>query len=391
MDYISVRQAAEKWDVSVRQVQALLKDNRIEGATRFDNHAWMIPADTQKPGDLRHQKKTNDFVADLDYVIRGSLAPWPSHNPEEILSTISEPRLRLQYEGEFAYLRGDYERTIGCFHELGDDDAAKLRACPLTIATAISIGDYPLFAEIETYLKSTIQRDISPAVTAFAELGLNTAYVSAIAPSMVVDWLKDGDFGALNPLAKPDAAYKRTKYFQSVFKFESMLAVAQTTLAFCVLPDEVSFSAIYLRIICAIAYAGLGRQDEAKPYLQEALRIALPHGFITPFAESMTAFGNLLEQCLDKEYAKYLSIAVNQWQHVFSNWMTFHNRFTKENITSILSLREYHIAQLAAQGAPYVQIAEQFHISVGRLKTIMHEIYGKLFVKNRKELSQFIL
>jgi len=90
---------------------------------------------------------------------------------------VSEKRLRLQYEGEFAYLRGDFARVIECFRELGDDDAAKLRACPLTIAAAISFKDYPLYKEIETYLKGVVQANSCGDVTAVAELALNTAYV----------------------------------------------------------------------------------------------------------------------------------------------------------------------------------------------------------------------
>jgi len=393
MDYISVRQAADKWGVSVRQVQAFLKNDRIKGAERFDNHAWMIPADAQKPGDPRRERKTprNDLSADLDYVVSATVAPWPSHNPDAILDTVSEKRLRLQYEGELAYLRGDFERVIRCFREIGDDDAAKLRACALTMAAAISTGDYPLFIEIETYRKGLVQAKISDNITAGAELALSTAYVSALAPNMVPEWLKNGDFSAFPFQAKPDVAYKRAKYFQSLGKFDAMLNVAQTALEFCESKDVIIYAGIYLRATCAMACSGLDRVDDAKRYLLDAMRIALPHGFITPFAEAATAFGGLLELCLEQEYPEYYDTIIDQWKRTFANWMTFHNQFTKDNITSILSLREYQIASLAVGGASYKKIADHFHISVGRLKTIMHEIYGKLFVSNRKELSQYIL
>jgi len=52
MDYITVRQAVEKWGVSERWVHKLLEDGRIEGAVRF-GRAWMIPKDAQKPADAR--------------------------------------------------------------------------------------------------------------------------------------------------------------------------------------------------------------------------------------------------------------------------------------------------------------------------------------------------
>jgi len=52
MDYMSVREAADKWGVSVRWVQKLCEINRIEGVLRF-GRAWMIPKDAKKPIDTR--------------------------------------------------------------------------------------------------------------------------------------------------------------------------------------------------------------------------------------------------------------------------------------------------------------------------------------------------
>ena len=46
--YISVREAAERWEVTVRQVQKLCAEGRIQGVVQFAN-SWAIPDDTQKP------------------------------------------------------------------------------------------------------------------------------------------------------------------------------------------------------------------------------------------------------------------------------------------------------------------------------------------------------
>jgi len=130
---------------------------------------------------------------------------------------------------------------------------------------------------------------------------------------------------------------------------------------------------------------------EAKRWLSDAISIGMPHGFITPFAESATWFGGLLEQLLLQEYPDYFEIVISQWKSTCKNWLVFHNRFAKDNCTLILSLREYQIAIMAARGASNSVIAGHFHISEGRLKAIMHEIYGKLFIKSRKELAKYVL
>lgn len=46
--YITAQEAADKWGVTVRQVQMLCKENRIEGATRM-SRIWIIPENAEKP------------------------------------------------------------------------------------------------------------------------------------------------------------------------------------------------------------------------------------------------------------------------------------------------------------------------------------------------------
>lgn len=52
MDYISVKEAAEKWGISERRIQILCSGNRIDGVMRF-GRALMIPKGAEKPADAR--------------------------------------------------------------------------------------------------------------------------------------------------------------------------------------------------------------------------------------------------------------------------------------------------------------------------------------------------
>lgn len=52
MDFMTAKQAAEKWGLSLRWVQQLLQWGRIEGATRFGRD-YMIPITAKKPEDNR--------------------------------------------------------------------------------------------------------------------------------------------------------------------------------------------------------------------------------------------------------------------------------------------------------------------------------------------------
>ena len=52
MDYISVKEAAEKFELSARRVQKLCETNRIEGCNMVSG-VWLIPSDATKPVDER--------------------------------------------------------------------------------------------------------------------------------------------------------------------------------------------------------------------------------------------------------------------------------------------------------------------------------------------------
>lgn len=52
MDFMSARDAADKWGISQRRVAVLCSENRIDGATMVGN-MWIIPSDAEKPTDAR--------------------------------------------------------------------------------------------------------------------------------------------------------------------------------------------------------------------------------------------------------------------------------------------------------------------------------------------------
>ncbi len=393
MLYLTVKETAEKWGLGTRIVTLYCAEDKIEGAVKRGN-LWLIPEHARRPADKRRRGQSvpgTPLSEDLARLLTATAGGMPCDNPDAILDTVSEERMRLQYEAEIAYLRGDFQAVIDCFQRTRGDEAARLRACPITIAAAISLGDYAKYTEIDTYLKKCAEVYKGSGAAAFAEQALATAAVSIIAPNMAPNWLKKGDLSAIAPQAKPNALYLRAKYFQCLNKYDAMLAVAQTALTLSGQPHAFTTTDIYLRVTCAVACHCLGQDDDARSWLLEAMRLALPHGFITPFAEVVTALGGMVEQCLEREFPAFREAVLGQWNRTWKNWIDFHNQFTKDNITLMLTLREYHIALLVAQRVSYAEIARQHCISVGRLKNIMLEIYEKLYISGREELAKYIM
>lgn len=95
MEYISLKQASELWNISERRIRRLIQENRIEGAIKIGN-AWNIPIDTNKPIDKRYKIEedkfiiniSNDFFEELDEkkAILDSKRPLP----KETLKSLEE-------------------------------------------------------------------------------------------------------------------------------------------------------------------------------------------------------------------------------------------------------------------------------------------------------------
>lgn len=50
MEYLSLKQTAEKWGITVRRVQVLCSQDRIPGATKIGSF-WVVPKEAEKPKD----------------------------------------------------------------------------------------------------------------------------------------------------------------------------------------------------------------------------------------------------------------------------------------------------------------------------------------------------
>lgn len=64
MGYITLKQAAELWNISERRIRRLIQENRIDGALKIGN-AWNIPEETSKPMDKRYKMEEDRFIIDV--------------------------------------------------------------------------------------------------------------------------------------------------------------------------------------------------------------------------------------------------------------------------------------------------------------------------------------
>jgi len=105
MDYMTIKQAADNWGLSVRRVQELCISDRIPGAVKFGRD-WAIPIDTKKPHDERI--RTGKYIK-RDYVIIKTTDPEIQYLCEVdeslagVISSIGDLRYKL-HKDYFAFL-----------------------------------------------------------------------------------------------------------------------------------------------------------------------------------------------------------------------------------------------------------------------------------------------
>jgi hypothetical protein len=110
LNYLTVKETAEKWSLSERQVQQFCKSGRIPGAVKFGN-AWRIPLFAAKPEDYRKIKDADigDFFPALSVF---SLYPIQPGSLEEQADSFEDPDLRKEALAECSCLQGDFKKSL---------------------------------------------------------------------------------------------------------------------------------------------------------------------------------------------------------------------------------------------------------------------------------------
>ena len=101
MEYRSVTQMAAQWGISDRRVRILCQQGKIDGVIR-KGHAWLIPADAEKPIDgrtTRYQRNDSPYV-ELFAEVDALKAELDKHRP---LTQGELQRLREEFLIEYTY------------------------------------------------------------------------------------------------------------------------------------------------------------------------------------------------------------------------------------------------------------------------------------------------
>ena len=285
---------------------------------------------------------------------------------------------------ERAYLCGDFAKAIAALDGV-DDRHPLLTDCALIAAvSAVSLDDQDAFDRALARMQTASEQGERSATRATLYQSLICA--SMFAPSLVCERIARGETDSFGAENRQLTLYARAKYLQVTRRYDAMLELCGTYLAF---EGDGDMIGVYMRVMQAVGLCTQGRRDEAAQGLARVMARRVPEGWLTPFVENIATTDGLIEEIFERDFPH--SGARQQWERTWRSWMSFHNRYAHAHIDKLLSLRELSFATLAARGLTNQQIAAQTGYSLSYVKKVLSAVYERLGVQRRSELAPFVI
>ena len=168
-------------------------------------------------------------------------------------------------------------------------------------------------------------------------------------------------------------------YAKVIGRSEGLLAVCQAM--------HYALVALHVRIQTAAAYEMLGKHDEARALLDQALSEAVPDGFVLPFAENYRYLSPLLHQSGSSLAPQIIALGEAAEARL--------QQASRPAALAALTEREHEIVGLMAQRLSNREIAEKLYLAEGSVKQYVKQIYSKLHIEGdtrtkRRRLSELL-
>ncbi len=393
MEYRSVKEMSTTWGLSPRRLQEFCAAGRIPGACRF-GRSWMIPAEAVRPHDPRIKDEMPFAKGGFHEspLATTKMLFTPGHIDDALVS-LPDNETRTEVLAELAYLRGDYAKAIDAVRDTCAREGSRYHLCALmlTVVSSISMDDYSSFKTCARAIDTLHQRyaDDTP-VRNVIEFVQSAIALSLYAPDHCPTLIKEEELSGVAPCERTYALMILMEYLNATRNFERMIGIAQAT---CSLLDgpQVTVTHIYIMILCATAHMAQGREDEARRWLRRAMDSALPDGLTTPFVENMTALRELLVDEARTSYPHELEQILERYDAVWHAWINVHKQVAHDDVSLVLTNREYRVAAYVCNGLSNAAVAESLHYSLATIKDDLRSIYLKLGITRRDQLRPFIL
>lgn len=390
MEYMTVAQTAERWQVSKRLVQKYCAQGRVEGARKFGS-SWEIPAAAQKPKDPRHVKSGPVSSENLMPLMNTAFVPG---NCRQVIEAMEAgPRREIAW-AEYHYFSGRPEQAVqeAELHLTSPDPALRLSACLIYGYANLPMGNIPqaryALSEVENTLRGAQMRT-APQLRAVAAFAASAAAVLLHLP-LPEGLPKPEEFLPLLPAGlRAFALYVQAHYAYLNKEYEKSLGIVEATLA--MQPVVYPIPAIYLHLVAVMDYMSLRKTDKAQEHLLAAWELARPDDLIEGFGEHHGLLGGMLEAVLKKDWPDDFKRIIAITYRFSAGWRKVHNPVTGHDVADNLTTTEFAAAMLAVRGWTNQEIGRHMNISPNTVKRHISLALQKLNIRHRQDLKKFML
>lgn len=400
-NYLSIREAAEKWGVSERRINQYCTEGRIPGAQRIGK-AWAIPADAEKPGDPRRTRRQGKSTpvqpANGGVLDHTNLMPLmntafvPGHCQEAVAAMAPGPQQDIAM-AEYHYFSGHPEEAAKAAEAylISPDMGARLSACLIYAYANLSLqrisrAEFAL-GELNAFFASAgAQVPQLQAAAAFVTF-TGTVLLHLPLPEEMPD--TESFLPLLPPGLRAFALYVQAHYLYLKQEYDYSAGMVEAALAMGAAAYPIP--AIYLHLVAVMDYMSMKQTERAKAHLLEAWEIARPDDLLEGFGEHHGLLGAMLEAVFKRKWPEDFKRIIDITYRFSSGWRRVHNPITGHDVADDLTTTEFSIAMLAARDWTTIEIAEHLNISANTVKTHISEAMRKLNLENRKDLKKFML
>lgn len=394
MGYMTVREAAQKWNVSVRLIQRYCAEGRIDGA-RKSGTVWEIPSDAARPKDPRRKREAEMIYRNLSFPNLMPLmntAFLPGHCLEFIHGMKNSPKKDIAL-AEYHYFSGhpkeaarEAEIYLTC-----QDAELRLSACLIYAYSNLSIGQIQRASYALEEIKNTLKAGAQRTPHARSIEGFISVTAAVLLHLPLPEELPDAqEFIPSLPLGlRSFALYVQAHYLYLQKKYEHSIGIVESALTMGA--EHYPIPAIYLHLAAVMDYMSLKQPDKAEEHLLAAWQLARPDDLIEGFGEHHGLLGGMLEAVIKQRWPEDFKRIIAITYEFSAGWRKIHNPVTGHDVADDLTTTEFATAMLAARNWTNPEIAEHMNISVNTVKHHISQAMKKLHVENRKELKKYML
>ena len=399
VEYMTVREAARRWNVTERLVQRLCAEGRVDGAVKF-GRSWGIPTVARKPEDPRRAAASPEvswrprrLPGDHANLMPLMNTPFePGHAREFVESLDVGPRADIA-RAELAYFSGRADEAAGLAeaHLESEDFEIRLSACLICAYANLPLGRIDLSRRALDAARSALARasEESPQLRAAESFISQAASVLLHLPSPA-DAPGAQEVMPLLPMGlRAFAFYVQAHAFYLAGDYAHSLGIAETLLTGMEEVYPIPF--IYLHLVAVMDLMSLRRTEEAREHLLAAWELARPDDLIEGFGEHHGLLGGMLEAVIKPAWPEDFKRIIAITYRFSAGWRSVHNPAMGDDVADNLTATEFAASMLAARGWTNAEIARHMGVSPNTVKSYISSSLQKLGITRRQDLGRFML